>query len=59
MFAGDLDREGWKEQSLGLFDILMQSSPTIIVGRRLMIDRNSFNRTFQSGIFPPVRRSPL
>jgi hypothetical protein len=31
MFLGDLAREGWQEQNLGLFDSLMQSHPTIIV----------------------------
>jgi hypothetical protein len=31
MFVGDLDKEGWKEQDLGLFDRLMQTHPTIIV----------------------------
>jgi hypothetical protein len=31
MFVGDLDKEGWQEQNLGLFDRLMQTHPTIIV----------------------------
>jgi hypothetical protein len=31
MFVGDLDKDGWKEQDLGLFDRLMQTHPTIIV----------------------------
>jgi hypothetical protein len=31
MFVGDLDKEGWKEQDLGLLDRLMQTHPTIIV----------------------------
>jgi hypothetical protein len=31
MFLGDFEKEGWKEQNLGLFDRLMQVHPTIIV----------------------------
>jgi hypothetical protein len=31
MFIGDLAKQGWKEQDLGLFDYLMQTHPTVIV----------------------------
>jgi hypothetical protein len=31
MFVGDLAKQGWKEQDLGLFDRLMQTHPTVIV----------------------------
>jgi hypothetical protein len=31
MFVGDLNKEGWQQQNLGLFDRLMQTHPTIIV----------------------------
>jgi hypothetical protein len=31
MFVGDLDKQGWKEQDLGLFDRLMPTHPTVIV----------------------------
>jgi hypothetical protein len=31
MFVGDLAKQGWKEQDLGLFDYLMQTHPTVIV----------------------------
>jgi hypothetical protein len=31
MFIGDLAKQGWKEQNLGLFDRLMQTHPTMII----------------------------
>ena len=31
IFVGDLNREGWRKQDLGLFDRLMQTHPTVIV----------------------------
>jgi hypothetical protein len=31
MFKGDLELSTWQEQNLGIFDILMQSHPTIII----------------------------
>jgi hypothetical protein len=31
MFIGDLAKQGWKEQDLGLFDRLMQTHPTMII----------------------------
>jgi hypothetical protein len=31
MFVGDLEKQGWKEQDLGLFDRLMQTHPTVII----------------------------
>jgi hypothetical protein len=31
MFIGDLAKQGWKEQDLGLFDRLMQTHPTVII----------------------------
>jgi hypothetical protein len=31
MFMGDLNKEGWQQQNLGLFDRLMQTHPRIIV----------------------------
>jgi hypothetical protein len=31
MFVGDLAKQGWKEQDLGLFDRLMQTHPTVII----------------------------
>jgi hypothetical protein len=31
MFIGDLAKQGWKEQDLGLFDQLMQTHPTMII----------------------------
>jgi hypothetical protein len=31
MFIGDLAKQGWKEQDLGLFDQLMQTHPTVII----------------------------
>jgi hypothetical protein len=31
VFVGDLNREGWRKQDLGLFDRLMQTHPTVIV----------------------------
>jgi hypothetical protein len=31
MFVGDLTKQGWQEQNLGLFDRLMQTYPTMII----------------------------
>jgi hypothetical protein len=31
MFIGDLAKQGWQEQDLGLFDRLMQTNPTVII----------------------------
>jgi hypothetical protein len=31
MFIGDLAKQGWQEQNLGLFDRLMQTHPTMII----------------------------
>jgi hypothetical protein len=31
MFIGDLAKQGWNEQDLGLFDRLMQTHPTVII----------------------------
>jgi hypothetical protein len=31
MFIGDLAKQGWQEQDLGLFDRLMQTHPTVII----------------------------
>jgi hypothetical protein len=31
MFVGDLAKQAWKEQNLGLFDKLMQTHPTVII----------------------------
>jgi hypothetical protein len=31
IFIGDLNKQGWKEQDLGLFDKLMRTHPTVII----------------------------